>query len=273
MWGIIFSSFASKMLFMLSILYISPPLSYMLVPVLANSQPFALFKEWTSSSIWNYIFIPLIILSCLAGSLIMLTHIYSVKPESFVYLGFGIIFIIQWFLLKWKLSGYEYLKKWSNKNLAHLRGCGTALRSKIEDNIYFAHQQLLELNKNIKLSKAIYRLILGIFFLTIIIFIFYVLHELDMGIYSPWLWSFPVCGLFIAEVASILATSEERKLLKGFLAHTSLRDLEKLRNNEEYIDTIWQNQLLFYRNSLIRTYGDDERAKKFLNEFIHTYLF
>jgi hypothetical protein len=273
MWGIMFSSFASKMLFMLSILYISPPLSYMLVPVLANSQPFALFKEWTSSNIWNYIFIPLIILSCLAGSLIILTHAYSIKPESFVYLGFGVIFIIQWFLLKWKLSGYEYLKKWSNKNLKHLKGCNTALHSKIEDNIYFAHQQLLELNKNIKLSNAIHRLILGTFLIAIIIFIFYVLNELDIGIYSPWLWSLPVAGLLMAEVASILTTSEERKLLRGFLARTSLHDLEKLRNNEEYIDTIWQNQLLFYRNTLIRAYGDDERAKKFLNDFIHTYLF
>ena len=42
--------------------------------------------------------------------------------------------------------------------------------------------------------------------------------------------------------------------------------------NEEYMDTIWQKLPLFYRNALVRVYDEDERAKKYLQEFIAEHL-
>jgi hypothetical protein len=272
MWGIIFSSFASKLLFILSILYISPPLSYVLIPILANSQPFAVFKEWTSSHLWNYIFIPLITISCFIGTLVITFHISSIKAESFVYLGLAIIFLTQWFLLKWKLSGYEYLKNWSTSNLKHLKSCNIALRSKIEDNIYFAHQQLLELDVNKKFVRIINKLLAGVFVLCAFTFLLYVLNEFKIGFYRPWFWAFTACGILIIEVMGILITSRERKLLKGFLSSISSSDLHEFFSNQEYIDKIWQKLPLFYRNNLVRTYDEDERAKKYLSNYIYSYF-
>jgi hypothetical protein len=272
MWGIIFSSFASKLLFILSILYISPPLSYILIPILANSQPFAVFKEWTSSPLWNYVFIPLISLACIIGSLMALLHLSNIAAESLIYLAMGIIFLVEWFLLKWKLSGYECLKKWSTHNLKHLKNCNIALRSKIEDNIYFAHQQLLELERNKSLSGKIKNLLLLTLFFAVFIFFLYVLKEFNIGFYKPWLWAFVCGGILISEIMSVVATSQERRLLRGFLVNISSTDLQKLAENNEYIDVVWQKLPLFYRNTLVRTYDEDERAKKHLSAYILEYL-
>ena len=272
MWGILFSSLASKMLFLLSILYICPPLSYILIPILAHSQSVSIFKEIVTSKLWNYFLIPLISASCLIGASLMLLRITEIKAEAIIYLPFGIIFLIGWVLLKWKLSGYKSLDKWMKKNVLSYKKSSIILKSNLQDDIYFSHQEFIRFEKDKRITKLLQILLILLLVTTSIIFILYVLSEFKRGFYSPWLWLITTVEIISCLLLNIVSTAKERNYLRDLINKINRKDLCGLSENAEFINDIWQKISLRYKNILIEVYDDEERAKEALVNYLSSWI-
>ena len=265
MWGIIFSSLASKMLFLLSILYISPPLSYLFVPLLAHSQAVGIFKEITLSKLWNYFLVPLVFISCVASIYLMFLRIIPFDAEAVMYLCFGVIFLITWSLLKWRLSGYAFLHKWIKRNMPFYRRYPTVSKLDLQDDIYFKHQEFIRLaNDKEKIAPSL-RFLKTLLAITILAFsLLYVLSEFERGFYSPWLWLVVAIEIIICFALNIKSTSAERVYLADLIKVIKANDLDGLGN----IDHIWQRLSKRYRDNLVGVYNNEVQAKQALKGYL-----
>ncbi|RKX92658.1 MAG: hypothetical protein DRP84_09690 [Spirochaetes bacterium] len=272
MWGVLFSSLASKILFLLSILYICPPLSYILVPILAHSQPLLIFKEITISKLWNYFIIPLISVFCLIGIGLTSLKIIEVTTEVIMYLSFGIITLSGWILLKWRLSAYDLLDRWMRKNVPSYKKSSTILKSDLQDNIYFSHQELMGFEKDKRMSRLL-RILLILLATTIpIVFMLYVLSEFEKGFYSSWLWLIIAVEIISYLSLSLVNAIKEKNYLKDLIDKIDKGDLYKLNEDPEFIDNIWQRLNLRYKDVLIEIYNDEKRAKEVLANYLSSMI-
>jgi len=270
MWGLIFSSLAVKALFMFSILYISTTLSFLIMPLFAHSQPIALFKEVTISKLWNYFIVPLFGASIIAGMASIASSPVTASPELVVYTLFGVPLLIGWGFLKWKLSGYHFLNKWLFSNVASYGSASIVRRTDLMDDLYFAHQEMMQADRPVELKYL--RLLKKakiIFVATLsITLLFYFASEFNARFYLPWLWF-----LVASEAAYLLALNvrhsrQDRICIRMFYGEVTMCDFNKLNENVRGVEDIWNKLGRDYKNKLIKVYDDEVRARKALINYM-----
>ncbi|MCK9555251.1 hypothetical protein M0R36_05490 [bacterium] len=268
LWGVVFSSFASKLLFALSLIYLTPPVSYIFVPMLAHSQPFAIFKEVTESRLWNLLLIPLVYLGTVMTFILIAVNIIRLDLEVTVYLLLAVSFLAGWFLLKRKLSGYSSLNRWLKKNFADYKKGKAVYRSAVQDDIYFKHQELLRLPREKGYEKSIY--ILKIILLAGIPLVFFldIISELGRGYYRQWFWYVIEVMIFACFFLNLKSTEKDRNLLKDLISVITFADINKINRENFQIENVWQKLGNNYREYLAGSYRSSDDAKKALLDFI-----
>ncbi|MDD5645304.1 MAG: glycosyltransferase family 2 protein [bacterium] len=268
LWGVVFSSFASKLLFVLSLIYLSPPVSYIFVPVIAHSQPFAIFKEATESRLWNMLLIPMVYSGIAAAFLLINFNIIRSNLEMRIYLMIAVSFLAGWFLLKMKLSGYGSLDRWLKNNFRNYAKRNVIARSALQDDIYFRHQELLGLPREKGYEKAAYVLKILIMAGTSAVFFLDIIAELGRGYYRHWFWYIIEALIFLCLFLNIRSTGKDRNLLKDLIGAVVFEDIEKIETDSSYKEIIWGKLSERYKETLMRSYKDPETAKTFLAGFI-----
>ncbi|MDD5423915.1 MAG: glycoside hydrolase family 76 protein [Candidatus Omnitrophica bacterium] len=264
MWGLIFSSLAVKALFVFSVLYISTTLSFIIMPLFAHSQPIALFKEITLSRFWNYAVIPMLAASVMLGIVSIVSGPATASPESLVYTLLGILMLIGWALLKWKLSGYARLDKWFKQNLPSYNKVSPAQKADFLDDVYFAHQELiqgdrlaeLKYNRTLVRAKAVYISTL------VITLLLYFISEFDHRFYSNWIWVIAAIESVYMLILNVEHTSDDRVYLGKLCNEVMIHDFNRLNENVRAMEDIWNKLDRGYKSKLVRVYEDEFRAKK-----------
>jgi hypothetical protein len=270
MWGLIFSSLAVKALFIFSVLYISTTLSFVIMPLFAHSQPIALFKEITISRFWNYTIIPILAAGVIAGISSILSGPATAPPELLVYTLFGISMLAGWVLLKWKLSGYARLDRWSKENLPAYIRTSQVQKADLMDDLYFAHQELIQSDRQAELSYGRkFRKAKAVFLFTLsLTLVLYFISEFNPSIYSHWLWIFVALEAAYLLILNVEHTRDDRIYLGKLFGAVMIHDFNRLNENVRAMEDIWNKLDREYKNKLIRVYEDEFRARKALINYM-----
>jgi hypothetical protein len=188
----------------------------------------------------------------------------TASPESLVYTLLGILMLIGWALLKWKLSGYARLDKWFKQNLPSYNKVSPAQKADFLDDVYFAHQELiqgdrlaeLKYNRTLVRAKAVYISTL------VITLLLYFISEFDHRFYSNWIWVIAAIESVYMLILNVEHTSDDRVYLGKLCNEVMIHDFNRLNENVRAMEDIWNKLDRGYKSKLVRVYEDEFRAKK-----------
>ena len=270
MWGLIFSSLAVKALFIFSALYISTTLSFVIMPLFAHSQPIVIFKDVTISKLWNHLLIPVFGLSVVVGMTSIISSPATATAELVVYSLFGFFLLIGWGLLKWKLGGYHFINRWLLDNIPGYRAASESQKADLMDDIYFAHQELLQGEREAEMKYARF---LGkakaLFIFTLLaVTALYFISEFYPGSYSYWLWLIVAAEAVYMLILNIGHTKDDRSYLGKLYRNLLIYDFNRLNENVRAIEDIWKKLDRGYKAKLLKVYDDEMRAKRALTNYM-----
>ncbi|MFA5164672.1 MAG: glycoside hydrolase family 76 protein [Candidatus Omnitrophota bacterium] len=270
MWGLIFSSLAVKALFIFSVLYISTTLSFIIMPLFAHSQPVALFKEITISKFWNYAVIPMLLASIVLGAVSIMSSPATASPESVVYTLLGISMLVGWALLKWKLSGYARLDRWLRQNLAGYASSSPVRKADLMDDIYFAHQELIQSDRQeeLKYSRKAGKAKAVFVFTLSAALLMYFTSEFYPRFFSNWIWIVIAIEAVYLLILNVEHTKGDRIYLGKLFSEIMINDFNRLNENVRAMEDIWKKLDRIYKAKLIRTYEDEVRAKRAMTVYM-----
>lgn len=270
MWGLIFSSLAVKALFIFSVLYISTTLSFIIMPLFAHSQPVALFKEITISKFWNYAAIPALFAGIVFGAASIVSSPATASPESVVYTLLGMSMLVGWALLKWKLSGYARLDRWLRQNLAAYAAAPAFRKADLMDDVYFAHQELIQGDRQEELrykrkagkAKAVF-----VFTLSAALLMYFT-SEFYPRFFSNWIWLVIAVEAVYLLILNVEHTKDDRIYLGKLYSGIMINDFNRLNENVRAMEDIWKKLDRAYKAKLVRVYEDELRAKRAMTVYM-----
>ncbi len=270
MWGLIFSSLAVKALFIFSVLYISTTMSFIIMPLFAHSQPVALFKEITISKFWNYAAIPALFASIVFGAASIVSSPATASPESVVYTLLGIAMLVGWALLKWKLSGYARLDRWLRQNLAGYASASPVRKADFMDDIYFAHQELMqgERQEEIRYSRKLGKAKAVFVFTLSAALLMYFMSEFYPKFFSNWIWLIIAAEAVYLLILNVDHTKDDRIYLGKLYGGIIINDFNRLNENVRAMEDIWKKLDRSYKARLVRIYEDELRAKRAMTVYM-----